>query len=163
MSSSNSLFNSSSRRQTPCSPRRFSCRQSVLFYLFYASYPIMKQISEEKEKSFTSSMRKGVGGGRSNASFLLLYLFSQPICKNDVNVILLLGVYIMHPKVCARIFEQSMEARNRVGIGLSYPPTSAGILEQSVGTELSYRSASLCSLAESIIWNRILGSFKVPK
>ncbi len=44
---------------------------------------------------------------------------------------------------CAGIFEQSMGARNRVGIGLSYRP------------------ARLQRLAESIPWNRLLGSIKV--
>ncbi len=44
---------------------------------------------------------------------------------------------------CAGIFKQSMGARNRVGIGLSYRPTR------------------LHSLAELVSWNRFLGSFKV--
>jgi hypothetical protein len=46
---------------------------------------------------------------------------------------------------CAGILEHSMEARNRVGIGLSYRP------------------ARLHRLAESIPWNRFLGSLKVLK
>ncbi len=46
---------------------------------------------------------------------------------------------------CAGILEQSMEARNRVGIGLS----------------LSCRPARLHRLAESIPWNRFLGFLKV--
>jgi hypothetical protein len=60
---------------------------------------------------------------------------------------------------CAGIFEQSMEARNRVGPMLSYRPASAGILEQSMGARnrvgigLSYRSARLHRLAESIPLN----------
>ncbi len=45
----------------------------------------------------------------------------------------------------AGILEQSMEAKNRVGIGLSYRP------------------ASLHRLAESIHWIRFLGSLKVKK
>ncbi len=45
----------------------------------------------------------------------------------------------------AGILEQSMEARNREGIGLSYP------------------SARLHRLVESIHWNRFLGSLKVLK
>ncbi len=45
----------------------------------------------------------------------------------------------------ARILEQSMGARNRVGIGLSYWP------------------ARLHRLAESVPWNRFLGSLKVKK
>jgi hypothetical protein len=48
-------------------------------------------------------------------------------------------------KHCAVILEQSMGARNLVGIGLSYPP------------------ARLHRLAESIPWNRFLGSLKVKK
>jgi hypothetical protein len=43
----------------------------------------------------------------------------------------------------AGIFKQSMGARNRVGIGLSYRP------------------ARLLRLAELIPWNRFLGSLKV--
>jgi hypothetical protein len=47
--------------------------------------------------------------------------------------------------------------------------TSAGILKQSivwwagnrVGIWLSYRPARLLRLAESILWNRLLGSLKV--
>ncbi len=46
---------------------------------------------------------------------------------------------------CAGIFKQSMEARNRVGIGLSYRP------------------ARLHRLAELIPWNRFRGSLKVKK
>ncbi len=45
--------------------------------------------------------------------------------------------------LCAGIFKQSMGARNRVGIGLSY-----------------YRPARLHSLAEWVPWNRFLGSLK---
>jgi hypothetical protein len=47
--------------------------------------------------------------------------------------------------------------------------TSAGILEQSMGARnlvgigMSYRSGSLCSLVESIHRNRFLGSLKVQK
>jgi hypothetical protein len=41
---------------------------------------------------------------------------------------------------CAGIFEQSMGARNQVGIGFSYQP------------------ARLLRLAESVPWNRFLGS-----
>jgi hypothetical protein len=43
----------------------------------------------------------------------------------------------------AEILKQSMGARNRIGIGLSY------------------RSARLHRLAESITWNRFRGSLKV--
>ncbi len=43
----------------------------------------------------------------------------------------------------AGIFKQSMEARNRVGVGSSYRP------------------ARLRRLAELISWNRFLGSLKV--
>ncbi len=46
-------------------------------------------------------------------------------------------------KNCGGIFKQSMGARNRVGIGLSYRP------------------ARLHRLAELIPWNRLLGSLKV--
>jgi hypothetical protein len=45
----------------------------------------------------------------------------------------------------AGIFKQSMGARNRVGIGLSYRP------------------ARLHVLAELVLWNRFLGSLKVQK
>ncbi len=44
---------------------------------------------------------------------------------------------------CAGIFKQSMGARNRVGIGLSY------------------RTTRLYRLAELIHWNRFLGSLNV--
>jgi hypothetical protein len=44
---------------------------------------------------------------------------------------------------CAGIFKQSMGARNRVGIGLSYRPTR------------------LHSLVELVPWTRLLGSLKV--
>ncbi len=64
---------------------------------------------------------------------------------------------------CAVFLEQSMGARNRVGMGCrtgpSYRPASAGILEQSmgagnrVGIGLSYRPARLHRLAESIPMN----------
>jgi hypothetical protein len=46
---------------------------------------------------------------------------------------------------CAGIFKQSVGARNRVGIGLSYRP------------------ARLHSLAEIVPWNQFLGSLKVLK
>jgi hypothetical protein len=46
-------------------------------------------------------------------------------------------------KLCAGIFKQSIGARNRVGI------------------ELSFRLARLQSLAELVPWNRFLGSLKV--
>ncbi len=46
-------------------------------------------------------------------------------------------------QISAGIFKQSMGARNRVGIGLSY------------------RLARLHSLAELVPWNRFLGSVKV--
>jgi hypothetical protein len=70
---------------------------------------------------------------------------------------------------CAGILEQSMGARNRVGIELSYRPASAGIVEQSMGSRnrvgigWSYRPAMLYRLAKSIPWNRCLGSIKVLK
>jgi hypothetical protein len=45
---------------------------------------------------------------------------------------------VARPQVlCAGILEQAMEARNRVGIGLSYRPASAGIFKQSMGAEPS--------------------------
>jgi hypothetical protein len=47
--------------------------------------------------------------------------------------------------VCAGTLEQSMGARNRAGIGLSYRP------------------AGLHRMAESISWNRFLGLLKVQK
>ncbi len=62
--------------------------------------------------------------------------------KDDVNVIILLGASFMQIDISAGIFKQSMGARNRVGIGLSYRP------------------AKLHSLAELVPWNR-LGSLKV--
>jgi hypothetical protein len=46
---------------------------------------------------------------------------------------------------CAGILEQSMGARNRIGKGLSYPP------------------ARLERPAESVPWNRFLGSLKFVK
>ncbi len=46
-------------------------------------------------------------------------------------------------RIRAGIFEQSMGARNRVGLGMSYRP------------------ARLHSLAELVPWNRFLGSLKV--
>jgi hypothetical protein len=64
------------------------------------------------------------------------------------------------------IFNQSMRARNRVGIGLSY---RAGIFKQTmrarnkVGIGLPYRPARLHRLAELIPWNRFLGSIQVLK
>jgi hypothetical protein len=48
-------------------------------------------------------------------------------------------------KTCAVIFKQSMGARNRIKIGLSYRPPR------------------LHSLAELVPWNRFLGSLKVKK
>ncbi len=48
-------------------------------------------------------------------------------------------------ELSASIFKQSMGARNRGGIGLSYRP------------------ARLHSLAELVPWNRFLGSLKVKK
>jgi hypothetical protein len=47
------------------------------------------------------------------------------------------------PLLCARILEQSMWVRNRVGIGLSFRP------------------ARLHRLAESIPWNRFLGFLNI--
>jgi hypothetical protein len=67
----------------------------------------------------------------------------------------------------AGIFKESMGARNRGGIGLSYPPARAGIFKKSMGARhrggigLSYRPARLHSLAEFISWNRFLGSIDV--
>jgi hypothetical protein len=52
---------------------------------------------------------------------------------------------IWHRTYSAGIFKQSMGARNRVGIGLSYWP------------------ARLHSLAELVPWNRFLGSLKMWK
>jgi hypothetical protein len=51
--------------------------------------------------------------------------------------------YFVQLENCAGISEQSIGARNRVGIGLSYRP------------------ARLHSLAELVPWNRFLGSLKV--
>ena len=65
--------------------------------------------------------------------------------KDDVNVIILLGASFMQIDISAGIFKQSMGARNRVGIGLSYRP------------------AKLHSLAELVPWNRFLGFLKVLK
>jgi hypothetical protein len=68
----------------------------------------------------------------------------------------------------AGILKQSMGggggARNRVGIGLSYRPTRAGIFKQSMGARnpvgrgLLYRPARLHGLAELIPWDQFLGS-----
>jgi hypothetical protein len=49
---------------------------------------------------------------------------------------------VPHRNACAGIFKQSMGARNRVGIGLSY------------------RTARLNRMAELVPWNRFLGSLK---
>jgi hypothetical protein len=71
------------------------------------------------------------------------------------------------PYYCAGILQQSMGARNRVGIGLLYRPTSAKILYHYMGTRnqvgigLSYRPARQHRLAKSISWSRFLGSVKV--
>ncbi len=79
-------------------------------------------------------------------------------------------IFVSHPalyqlKQCAGIVEQSMGARNRVGIGLSYRPTSVGNFSPAMGarkqvsTGLSYRPASLRSLvlnARLGSWNRFL-------
>ncbi len=58
------------------------------------------------------------------------------------------GIGLSYRPASAGILDQSLGARNRVGIGLSYRLASAGILEQSLGPRnrawigLSYRSAS---------------------
>jgi hypothetical protein len=53
---------------------------------------------------------------------------------------------LLHPsELCAGIFKQSMGARNRLGMGLSYWP------------------ARLHSPAELVPWNRFLDSLKVQK
>ncbi len=66
----------------------------------------------------------------------------------------------------AEILEQSMGARNRVGIGLSYRPARLHRLEESIllwllkFTKFGFR---LHRLADWIPWNRFLGSLKVLK
>ncbi len=64
--------------------------------------------------------------------------------NRKVNILLqLLGYSTISASVfCAGIFKQSMGARNRVGIGLSYQP------------------ARLHSMAELVPWIRFLGSLK---
>jgi hypothetical protein len=79
------------------------------------------------------------------------------------------GIGLSYRPTSAGIFKQSMGAGDRVGIGLSYRPTSAGIFKQSMGARdrvgigLSYRPARLHSLAESVPRNRFLASSKVSK
>jgi hypothetical protein len=68
----------------------------------------------------------------SQAQYFELFLSSSSHAKKD-------------KELSAGIFKQSMGARNRGGIGLSYRP------------------ARLHSLAELVPWNRFLGSLKVKK
>ncbi len=67
--------------------------------------------------------------------FAFAFYAVLPFCKPVKKVSLL----------CAGIFKQSLGARNRVGIGLSYRP------------------ARLHSLAELVAWTQFLGSLKVLK
>jgi hypothetical protein len=75
-----------------------------------------------------------------------IYITCQQSCGACVFVIqslLHIIIYCYYVGSSAGIFEQSMVARNRVGIGLSFRP------------------ARLHRLTESIPWNRFLGSLKV--
>ncbi len=64
-------------------------------------------------------------------------------------------------------FEESMGARNLVGIGLSNRPARAGIFKEAMGARnrggrgLLYRPARLHRLAEFIPWNRFRGPIHV--
>jgi hypothetical protein len=62
----------------------------------------------------------------------------MPFLTNKYDISIAIGF-----EACAGILEQSMGARNRVGIGLSYRP------------------ARLHRLAELIPWNRFLKSLKI--
>jgi hypothetical protein len=92
----------------------------------------------------------------SNLYILTDFTLPSPLSNVDCN--------------CAGFLEQSMGARNRVVIGLSYRPARAGILKQSRGARnrveigLSYRPARLHRLAEFIpCRNRFLGFINVYK
>jgi hypothetical protein len=72
---------------------------------------------------------------------------------------------VVHRPASARILEQSMGARNRVGIGLSYRPARLQRLAELIpwngflgSLKVSLYRLRLHSLAESILWNRFLGS-----
>jgi hypothetical protein len=82
---------------------------------------------------FTSSPGEGTSEKASRDCVLL----------EDYRKIVIFYEYNNVPENCARIFKQSMGARNRVGIGLSHRP------------------ARLHRLAELIPWNRFLGSLEV--
>ncbi len=70
--------------------------------------------------------------------------FDRYSCSYHYLISQIANLYVHYKSnACAGILEQSMGARNRVGIGLSYRP------------------ARLQRLAGSIHWNRFLGSLKV--
>ncbi len=77
--------------------------------------------------------------------FIKRFLFGRtkrmPSLTNKYDISMAIG-----SEACAGILEQSMGARNRVGIGF-----------------FSYRPAWLHRLAELIPWNRFLGSLKTFK
>jgi hypothetical protein len=75
----------------------------------------------------------------------LITKFAVLIWKNICYTVYWCTVHCKCTVSWAWIFKQSLEARNRVGI------------------ELSYRPARLHSLAELVPWNRFLGSWKVYK
>ena len=104
----------------------------------------------------SSSCKKGRKHIRSQ-------VYSVVIIRLGVQCLILYGTYILLFEVpcstlyffglglifclcedCSGIFKQSMGARNRKGIALAYRP------------------ARLHRLAESIPWNRFLGSLKLP-
>jgi hypothetical protein len=81
----------------------------------------------------------------------MLSLSSQPVDHEEPGKQMVLG-----DQVSPGILEQSMGARNRVGIGLSYRPARAGIFKQSVGAGnrvgigLSYRPARAAIFKQSM-------------
>ncbi len=81
----------------------------------------------------------------------LIYLLKWQLdCRRSDCYITLYGFGTNHQKISlasAGIFKQSMGARNRLGMGLSYRPARLQVH----------------SLAELVPWNRFMGSLKVEK
>ncbi len=100
-----------------------------LLWCFYAGLRYYKISLSPRWKDFLNFML-----WRLLCPFKLLKFFSDDtvLCDGSIGT-------------SAGIFKQSMGARNRGGIGLSYRPTR------------------LHSLAELVSWNRFLGSLKVQK
>jgi hypothetical protein len=100
------------------------------------------------------------------ASFLS-YKYVRQNVENFVFSIEIPGfLQFLSPSKISWNLEESMEARNRGGIGFLYRPVSSATLEQSigdgnrVGIGLSYQPARLHRLAESI--PGLLKSLKIP-